>query len=189
MEYVTFSRYTYIYIPATSVLAGTNTRIPYFLIADEAFPLKEHIMRAYPGKNLSRKEKKNNYRLSRARQVIENTFGVMVARWRILKTDINAKVSNVDNIVKAIVVLDNYCQSEFSDADYNRYCPSGYVDVDDEENGAWRDEQTPLPSVRRLGANVARTNVYQMRDALANYFISDHGNVAWQDEMINRGRI
>lgn len=93
-------------------------------------------MRPYPGKYLTDRQRIFNYRLSRARQIIENTFGILVARWRILKTTINAKVENIDNIVKAVVVLHNYCQSELSDSEgTNIYCPSSYVDTDGEENG------------------------------------------------------
>nr|CAH7749890.1 unnamed protein product [Callosobruchus chinensis] len=107
-------------IPTEQVLPGTNIMIPYFFVGDEAFPLKTYIMRPSPGQNL----------ISRARQVIENTFGIMVARWRILKASINANIENVDNIVKAAVVLHNYCQTELSSFESNIYCPQNFVDSD-----------------------------------------------------------
>lgn len=85
-------------VPRAWNLPGTDKEMPYFLLADEAFPLKHYIMRPYQGKNLSNTQKLFYYRPSRSRQVIENVFGIMVARWRILKTTINVKIENVDNI-------------------------------------------------------------------------------------------
>lgn len=176
-------------LPKPSILQGLNDNIklPYFFIGDEAFPLKEYMMRAYPGKNLSRERRIFNYRLSRARQLIENSFGIMTARWRILRTTINAKVENVDNIVKAIVVLHNYCQTEFYHSKHNLYCPTGFVDTDSQQNGTWRENLTPLPSVGRVGSNLAKKSVYKIRDTLANYFMSEGGRVSWQDRVIDSG--
>ncbi|KAK5648160.1 hypothetical protein RI129_003052 [Pyrocoelia pectoralis] len=171
-------------IPPEKPLPGTNVSLPYFFVADEAFPLTKFIMRPYPGKNLTHKQRVFNYRLSRARQVIENTFGILVARWRILKTSINAKVENIDNIVKAVVVLHNYCQTELSEQENIIYCPQNFVDSDDEQSGGWRTEQDPLQSVGRLGANVTKRYIYSIRDALSNYFTSDQGRVSWQDRRL-----
>ena len=43
--------------------------------------LKENLQRPYPGKLRPQKYQIYNYRLSRARRVIENTFGVWSARF------------------------------------------------------------------------------------------------------------
>lgn len=65
------------------------------------------------------------------------------------------------------------------------YCPPGYVDSNNDENGAWRLEQTPLNSVGRLSSNVAKRAVYENRDILANYLVSEKGQVPWQNKMVN----
>ena len=54
---------------------------PYFLLGNEIFPLSNRLMRPYSGKSLTSETRKIfNYRLSLVRRVIENTFGILVAR-------------------------------------------------------------------------------------------------------------
>jgi len=76
--------------------------LPYFVIGNEAFQLHKNVMRLYPG-FLSNDKSIFNYRLSCARRVIENTFGILVSRWRILP--ICAHPSTVDRLVMACIIF------------------------------------------------------------------------------------
>lgn len=45
-------------VPSSKELRQSNTKMPNFFVADEAFPLKQYIMRPFPGRHLSLSQKK-----------------------------------------------------------------------------------------------------------------------------------
>ena len=57
--------------------------LPYVLVADDAFGLKTYLMKPYSNHNSQLDQQSFNNRLSRARRVIENTFGIATTRFRI----------------------------------------------------------------------------------------------------------
>lgn len=78
-------------IPAPAPLPESDQLAPYCIVADEAFPLKEYLMKPYPNRKLSVEQRIFNYRLSRARRVVENAFGILANRFRVLLTTINIR--------------------------------------------------------------------------------------------------
>ncbi|XP_018311534.1 uncharacterized protein [Mycetomoellerius zeteki] len=96
-------------VPQARYLDNTNITIPFSLIGDEGFPLKSYLMRPFAKKNLLGNEQRVfNYRLSRARRVIENAFGILVARWRILQKALSLKLETAEVIIQALTCLHNY---------------------------------------------------------------------------------
>lgn len=61
-----------------------ETDLPYFFVADDAFPIDMKIMKPYSGKfnraGLDLDKTVFNYRLSRARRTVENAFGILTMR-------------------------------------------------------------------------------------------------------------
>ena len=65
-------------IPPPKPLPGKTQPIPYMIVADDAFPLKEYIQKPYSQIGLTIEKRIFNYRLSRARRIVENAFGILV---------------------------------------------------------------------------------------------------------------
>lgn len=75
-------------VPADFPLPGSGQQgeAPFTMVRDAAYPLKTYLMRQFPGQHLPRLRNIFNYRLSRARMVVECTSGIRAARWRVLYT-------------------------------------------------------------------------------------------------------
>lgn len=80
-------------------MPGSEKQIPFHFVGDEAFPLSFFMMRPFPASALNDERRIFNYRLSRARRCIENSFGILAARWRIFHRVINADPKNAETIV------------------------------------------------------------------------------------------
>ena len=64
----------------------TKNNFNFVFLGDEDFALSKHFLRPFPRQNLNYERQIFNYRLSRARNVSENTFGLLNSRFRILNT-------------------------------------------------------------------------------------------------------
>lgn len=71
-------------IPSARALTENGPPVPHVIVADDAFALKPYIMKPYPLRNLTGPQRIYNYRLSRSRRTVENLFGIMSVRCRVL---------------------------------------------------------------------------------------------------------
>eukprot|EP00731_Ephydatia_muelleri_P029865 Em0021g388a len=131
-------------IPNPTPLAGVpESDYTFVIVGDEGFPLKKNMLRPYSGKYLPEHEAVFNYRLSRARRIIENAFGILAARWRIFRRPIIAEPERVEVFAKAAIALHNYLRTTES----SQYIPPGFVDGEDGAGniveGSWREEEEP----------------------------------------------
>lgn len=99
-------------IPFGKPLPRREDPLPYFIVGDEAFPLKTYLMKPYPSRQLDLSKRIFNYRLSRARRVVENIFGILASRLRVFKSTIDMEPERAQKIVLACCALHNYLRTK-----------------------------------------------------------------------------
>ncbi|KAF2879394.1 hypothetical protein ILUMI_26777 [Ignelater luminosus] len=88
-----------------------------------------------------------NYSLSRARRLIENTFDILVARFKIFHRVINAAPETENSIIEACVCLHNFIKTE----DSSTYSNSNYIDREVDGGlilGEWRKDVPQTTAVQ-----------------------------------------
>eukprot|EP00079_Xenopus_tropicalis_P030698 XP_012826887.1 PREDICTED: putative nuclease HARBI1 [Xenopus tropicalis] len=148
-------------LPLPKPLPGTAAPpMPYVFVGDEAFGLAENIMRPYPGSQRSVQKRLFNYRLSRARRMVECAFGILANKWRVFHTALQLEPEFVDKIIKACCVLHNFVRLR-----------DGYFFQDTLSND--------IPDVHWAPVR-GPTGGMRVREQFANYFMSPDGAVPWQ---------
>ena len=84
-------------------------------------------MKPYAGKDLNGGRRNFNYRLSRARRTIENSFGISDARLRSFRRPIKASPETIDSKIKPYIGLHSYLHH----TDNASYTLKGFIDSED----------------------------------------------------------
>ncbi|KAK5640416.1 hypothetical protein RI129_011227 [Pyrocoelia pectoralis] len=157
-------------LPQPKAIVENSTELfPFVLVGDEAFRLSENLMKPYPRRDLDEMKRRYNYHLSYTRQVVECTFGILTAKFRIFDTNIAIHPTKVDKVIKAACVLHNLIRVEEGDM-YN----SESIDT---AGGAFE----PITNICRLNKNQSTRTAREIRDKFCNYF-SGAGAEEWQDD-------
>lgn len=171
-------------LPNDTIIDGI--KIPFYFIADDAFPLQKRIMKSFvPSQNnpLTEEERIFNYRLSRARRCVENSFGILSRKWLCLSQPLRQLPSRVSKIVLTCCVLHNLLIKN------KHYCPIGFADYYNENEelieGEWRQNRQQLTSLQPLsGRGRASQMAKNLRNHLKDYVNSIGGSVSWQRKCI-----
>lgn len=149
-------------IPNTKNLPNTNVKVPCVILGDEAFPLKNNLLRPYPApQSIADPKKRNfNYRLCRARRVVENAFGILSQIFRIYNRRMHMKPEYAEKVVLTTCILYNFIRHEESVSIMEAVTPVKFDDL------------------RRQGGN-AVSSAFEIRDKFADFFQSPQGQVDW----------
>ncbi|XP_065892383.1 uncharacterized protein [Dysidea avara] len=132
--------------------------VPLFMIGDSAYPLQSWLLKPFQhNSDLTTQQRTFNYRISRARIVVENTFGRLKARWRRLMKRNDMFVHNIPQVIAAACVLHNICEQ------HNQHFNDAWLQAEDTHD-------QPATTMYRDTSSSNSSRSRQIRNALVSYF-------------------
>lgn len=149
--------------PSRNLPLSDDINSKYFFVADDAFALKEYIMKPYSGRNLGTEEGICNYRISRGRRVVENAFGILCKRFPIFYKPLPVSPKKATIIAMAAVSVHNFLQTTNSRSSYGSSQNFGYD---------YAADVSPIMFPMNESAATGRSSdaAKNMRDNLCTYF-------------------
>ena len=159
-------------------------KILFLTVGDDAFALKNYMMKPSPQRNLTIEKRIYNYRHSRARTISENMFGILASRWRVFQTTMQLSPERATSVTLSALILHNYLLKSPSKG---TYCSLGcLIDQEDKQGntiaGSWHTELM-TKEIRALapqchGNNISNSSKH-IREVFMDYFMNE-GAVIWQ---------
>lgn len=160
--------------PPPELLPGTDFVAPYVVVADDAFALKPYMMKPYSQRHLTREKTIYNYRLSRARRVVENAFGILSQRFGLFGKPIALAPEKVQLIVHAACCLHNFLSRNLASAET-------YMAEENVTSNTSQAASGTMTSLTHQDSNRHSVDAGTIRDNYCTFFNSSAGAVSWQD--------
>ncbi|XP_020812885.1 uncharacterized protein LOC110187763 [Drosophila serrata] len=143
------------YFPEDSCVNGSP--MTYYVVSDDnTFPLVKRIMKPYRAKTITREERFFNDRLHQASSYIDKAFGILSAKWTVMRREVRCRPDRAKGIATACCLLHNYLM---------RTKPKDYAD--------WLPDQDEAMTSINSGITPGRTETYPklVRDSIKNSLI------------------
>lgn len=169
-----------LHLPKPIALPGRTMPVPFLLVADDAFSMKPNVLKPYSGRSLSVSQRVFNYRLSRARRIVENAFGIMAKRFGVFNRPMHLDANKAKRVTLACCALHNFLLEKSA-----VYVPS--IDIGgnsilgsqaNESTLECDEESEDIPTQR------IRKDAEKIREEYEQFFMSTEGEVSWQYEYI-----
>ncbi|XP_074032172.1 uncharacterized protein [Leptinotarsa decemlineata] len=122
-----------------------------------------------------------NYRLSRARRVVVNAFGILASKFRLFEKPISLKLETLDKVVLACCAIHNWLKKTNP-----RYVMGDLIDYEDEDHrvfpGSWRQNDSGLQNLPATNHRHSNMEAQQIRNKYRDYF-NNEGAVPWQNQI------
>ncbi|XP_034232770.1 protein ALP1-like [Thrips palmi] len=177
-------------LPGKCHVDGMEKKLPFFFVGDAAFPRSQEMVTPFKGEFLDPEKKVFNYRVSRARRVIENTFGMLEQRYEVFSRSMKISEAHCKSVVLSSTALHNYhlMDAESSIPSRLKTRPGPYEDHPKEgKYGRFKNENTVNESsiFQRLQNQKSEMQesdeemeVDDMTEELIDYFIEN--DLPWQ---------
>ncbi|XP_049315669.1 uncharacterized protein LOC125779122 [Bactrocera dorsalis] len=171
-------------LPPPRHLLGREMNVPFVLVADDAFKMQNYLMKPYPGRILSGSKRIFNYRLSRARRIVENAFGIMMKRFEIFSRPMKLNPNKTTRVTLACCALHNFLMTK------NISYATGLVDSCTEDGniieGARVNISIPTfeSATEDISISYISNEAKTIREEFENYFMSPDGELPWQYKFI-----
>lgn len=129
------------------------------------------------------KKKILNYRVSRARRIVENAFGILASRFRIFHTKINIEPIRVESVVMASCALHNFLIKSSQSSYYQPEC----FDTENCDEGTitqgFDTANSAMVNLERRNLGNPSVAAKTVREDFMNYFVNE-GSIPWQNNFI-----
>ena len=178
-----FSEENPLNVPGPSPFPGFKDDLPYYFVGDDAFEMSENLMKPFPATDLSLRQRVYNYRISRARRIVENAFGIIASRFRILRREIEMSPANARCVILAIIVLHNFLRVKAGSV----YTPRESCDWEGKDykqhKGIWRAEAA-MPGGEPTKKRNRKQSVKDMRNNIADWCLTVEGELRFQYKIV-----